>query len=593
MAMVYKGWDTKLQIWRAVKILLPEYSRRRKLRKRFENEALLMARLQHRNVISVFDVGTDEALPYIVMELAAGGCLIDWTQEYGPMPARMAIDVTMQVCKGIGAAHEHGVVHRDIKPHNVLITKRGVCKVTDFGIAQIEDTGDMTKTGSVMGTLGYMAPEQRTDAKSVDQRADVYGIGATLYKLLTGGAVADLFLAEHDATMLEGVPDELVPVLLMSTAYKPERRFGTVAELAKALHDAKKDMPQDPPDTPSLAMPQDVPRTPSIFNPEISSPTFPEIAEVLEQEDFVAPTRPSPYEQPTRPGPAETAAERIDNLKNTNDPLPYFMPEMSPRKKKKWGEKTDNSELPSYLDPQTIDDATPVGGVVLGVDAVSRQRSDAARAAAMKEGLIDEHGRTLRDGEAIGEKRPGTLEDLEEEDPTPWEVFVATVWALLGAMKKPIAAFSIPIFGVILVGFISIGSAAMTVNQAETAAVAYEYKLFGTLESEQRIVEDLIGLGANEVMLRSLYVEFADSKGESRLLAAEKLIGHLEQQATFQLTGNHSGVKKQHKLSMVRTRWEKISFAYVQYSESMLAWELAADTRRGRVAVTIGAAKAP
>ncbi len=583
MAVVYKGWDTKLKVWRAVKVLLPEFSRRKKLRKRFENEALTMAKLQHRNVVGVFDVGTDEALPYIVMELATGGCLIDWVQEHGAMPPRMALDVTMQVCKGIGASHELGVVHRDIKPHNVLITKRGVCKVTDFGIAQTDEGGGMTKTGSVMGTLGYMAPEQRTNAKNVDQRADVYGIGATLYKLVTGGAVADLFLAEHDATMLEGVPDELVPVLLKATAYKPERRHATVSELAKELHNTKKDLPPDSQTAPSLVMAPGPSRSASgDAQAEFSQPTFPEIAEILGEE----------FPEPVRTGD-EPASDTDERKRKAADALPYFMPQMDERKKKAWGEKTDNSELPSYLDEPATIDPDQRGGIVLGVDENSRQQAAEAREAAMEAGLIDEHGRTMRDGEAHGEKRPGTLEDLEEEL-SPWEMFKAAVIAILVASKKPIAAFAIPIGGLLIISSITIGTAAITVNQAETAATARQYALYRILESENRIVQDLIALGANEVMLTELYLDFEEAGGEpDKLLAAERLLGHLEQQATFQMSGSHSGVKRQHKKKMVRTRWEKISYAYVQYSDAMLAWELAADTRRGRLAVGVGAADAP
>jgi len=254
MAIVYRGWDTVDEEWRAVKVLMPEYARRAKIRQRFANEAQTMLKLKHRHIITVLDVGTDEPLPYIVMEIAGGGCVIDWVKTHGPMPPRMAVDVVMQSCKALNAAHKIGIVHRDVKPHNILISTRGVCRLTDFGIAQVEDLADLTKTGSVMGTLGYMAPEQRTDAKNIDVRADVYGLGATLYKLLTGGAVADLFLAEHDNEMLEGVPESLVPVLLRATAYRPDGRYDTVAELARALHETKSSLVPTPEDTPPLAM---------------------------------------------------------------------------------------------------------------------------------------------------------------------------------------------------------------------------------------------------------------------------------------------------------------------------------------------------
>ena len=417
------------------------------------------------------------------------------------------------------------------------------------------------------------------------------GIGATLYKLLTGGAVADLFLAEHDATMLEGVPDELVPVLLKATCYKPDRRFDTVIELARQLHDARKGLPPDPPDTPKLAMIQDADRPPHEPQ-ELSQPTFPEIAEVLGT-DYLAQTRPAVGRSETAYADSTGDEDSFDGKHSGEPALPYFMPQMDARKQRARGEKTDNSELPSYLDPSSLEaDKSRAGGLVLGVDDHSRAKAQAAREAAMKEGLIDEHGRTLRDGEAVGEKRPGTIDDLDEEQ-TPWEIFVGLVWTLLGALRKPIAAFSIPVIGTGLIVGLAIGTAAMTVNQAEAAARNFEYGLYSTLESESRIVEDLIGLGANDVMLRSAFAEFDDAEDKDRIVAAERLIGQLEQQAKFQLSGGHSGLTKQHKIEMVRTRWDKISLAYERYSDAMLAWEQAADTTRGRMAVGVGAASAP
>src|SRR5688500_16896696 len=153
MAGVYRGWDFKLKVWRAIKILLPEYAGRASLRTRFETEASTMARLDHPNVIRVYDVGTAEALPYMVMELAEGGTVNGWIDLHGRMPAALACDVTIQAAAGLGAAHRIGVVHRDVKPHNLLVTAEGVVKVTDFGIARVLFADGLTRTGSTMGTI--------------------------------------------------------------------------------------------------------------------------------------------------------------------------------------------------------------------------------------------------------------------------------------------------------------------------------------------------------------------------------------------------------------------------------------------------------
>ena len=188
MARVFRGWDARLKVWRAIKVLDPAYAHKRSLRQRFENEAATMAQMEHRNVVRVYDIGFDGPFGYMVMELAEGGCPVDWLGRYGPMPPKMAVNVVLQTCEGLSAAHEAGIIHRDIKPHNILVTRQGVCRVADFGIARADQLdAHMTKTGMVMGTLGFMAPEQRTDAKAVDERADIYAVGATLYNLLTEG----------------------------------------------------------------------------------------------------------------------------------------------------------------------------------------------------------------------------------------------------------------------------------------------------------------------------------------------------------------------------------------------------------------------
>src|SRR5262249_9636089 len=134
MAAVYRVWDHKLRVWRAVKGLLPDAKDH--VRTRFEAEAKMMARLDHPHVLRVYDVGTSDGLPSIVMELAEGGRVNGWVDEHGPMPPQLAVRVVMQVALGLSAAHALGLVHRDVKPHNILVTRDGRCKVTDFGIAR-------------------------------------------------------------------------------------------------------------------------------------------------------------------------------------------------------------------------------------------------------------------------------------------------------------------------------------------------------------------------------------------------------------------------------------------------------------------------
>lgn len=272
MATVYRAYDQRLQVWRAVKILSPEFADKKKISRRFEAEAQTMALLEHRNIVRVYDVGRDGSdIAYIIMELVEGGCLVDWLESNGPMPPRMAVSALVEICEGLQAAHDKGVVHRDIKPHNVLVTLEGVCRVTDFGIARVGDIeNSQTKTGSVMGTWGYMAPEQRTDAKNVDVRADVYATGATLYSLLTDRMPMDLFAADRNSSLLDGVHELLVPILIKSTEYDRQDRYDNVLDMRDALLEVFDQLPEIPAGVEPLALLHtdvQTPPDPTVFRP--------------------------------------------------------------------------------------------------------------------------------------------------------------------------------------------------------------------------------------------------------------------------------------------------------------------------------------
>ncbi|MCB9662551.1 MAG: serine/threonine protein kinase [Alphaproteobacteria bacterium] len=272
MATVYRGYDQRLQVWRAIKVLLPEYAKKKKIMARFEAEAQTMALLEHPNIVRVYDVDRDDDWAYIVMELVEGGSLVDWLETHGPMPPRLAVDVIVETCQGLQVAHNKGVIHRDLKPHNIMVDRDGVCRLTDFGIARAGDSDvNLTKTGAVMGTWGFMAPEQRSDAKHVDERADVYAMAATLYSLLTDKTPMDLFAAEQDATMLEGVPSPLVPVLIKATEYKKEKRYASASEFAAALLGVRDALPEVPAGTPKLQRPvEDLPPPPPTTSSEVT-----------------------------------------------------------------------------------------------------------------------------------------------------------------------------------------------------------------------------------------------------------------------------------------------------------------------------------
>ncbi|WP_328720520.1 protein kinase [Streptomyces sp. NBC_00247] len=195
MASVYLAYDAALDRHVAIKTLHTELGREQSFRERFRREAQAVAKLQHTNIVSVFDTGEDELggalMPYIVMEyvegLPLGAVLRQDIAAQGAMPADKALKVTADVLAALETSHEMGLVHRDIKPGNVMITKRGVVKVMDFGIARAMQSGvtSMTQTGMVVGTPQYLSPEQAL-GRGVDARSDLYSVGIMLFQLLTG-----------------------------------------------------------------------------------------------------------------------------------------------------------------------------------------------------------------------------------------------------------------------------------------------------------------------------------------------------------------------------------------------------------------------
>ncbi|MEU1624062.1 protein kinase [Streptomyces sp. NPDC020096] len=195
MASVHFGYDTVLERPVAIKTLHSELGREASFRERFRREAQSVAKLNHTNIVSVFDSGEDEidgrSVPYIVMELVDGKPLRQILDEdvaqHGAMPTEKALKITGDVLAALAVSHEMGLVHRDIKPGNVMLTKRGVVKVMDFGIARALQSGvtSMTQTGMVVGTPQYLSPEQAL-GRGVDARSDLYSVGCMVFELLTG-----------------------------------------------------------------------------------------------------------------------------------------------------------------------------------------------------------------------------------------------------------------------------------------------------------------------------------------------------------------------------------------------------------------------
>ena len=185
MATVYKARDTILNRFVAVKVLRDEFTTDEEFIKRFNTEAQSAARLTHPNIVSVFDVGQEYNIYYIVMELIQGKTLKQIISEEGALPWKWTVNIAIQICSALEMAHKNGIVHRDIKPHNIIITEDGIAKVTDFGIAKAVSNSTITAFGTTIGSVHYFSPEHArggyTDAKS-----DLYSLGVVMYEMITG-----------------------------------------------------------------------------------------------------------------------------------------------------------------------------------------------------------------------------------------------------------------------------------------------------------------------------------------------------------------------------------------------------------------------
>jgi serine/threonine-protein kinase len=245
MATVYLAEDSSLGRKVALKVMAERYAEDGEFVERFRREAQAAARLNHPNIIAVYDRGEADGRPYIAMEYLQGRTLKQVIQKEGPLPPERAIAIAMQVLAGLRYAHEHGVVHRDVKPHNVLVGDDGRIKVTDFGIAHAGDP-QMTEVGSIVGTAQYLSPEQAR-GRSVGPQTDVYSLGVVLYEMLAGrvpfeGDSSVAIAMQHVSdeapplrSLVPQVPESLGMVVAHSMLKQPEQRYGSADEFSADL----------------------------------------------------------------------------------------------------------------------------------------------------------------------------------------------------------------------------------------------------------------------------------------------------------------------------------------------------------------------
>lgn len=252
MATVYKATDLVLKRYVAVKVLRDEFTTDEEFIKRFETEAQSAAKLVHPNIVSIFDVGIDNGIYYIVMELIQGKTLKEIIlEERGPLPWKWSVNVAIQIASALEMAHKNNIIHRDIKPHNIIITEDGIAKVTDFGIAKAVSNSTITAFGKTIGSVHYFSPEHArggyTDAKS-----DLYSLGVVMYEMVTGRvpfdadtpvSVALKHMQEEPVPPIEvntHLPEAVNKIILKALKKDPMLRYQTATELLQDLRTALK-----------------------------------------------------------------------------------------------------------------------------------------------------------------------------------------------------------------------------------------------------------------------------------------------------------------------------------------------------------------
>lgn len=249
MAVVYKAKCRLLNRYVAIKILRPEFTKDAQFVENFKRESQAAAGLQHQNIVSVYDVGKEGNIHFIVMELIDGRPLSDLINEHGPFDYRDAMEITKQVASALSLAHKNNIIHRDVKPHNIMITKDGIAKLADFGIAKAVSSSTMVanETSRIIGSVHYFSPEQARGSY-VDERSDIYSLGIVLYEMLTGQVPFDgdnpvqvaLMHINDDITppsqLAHGIPPSLEKLVMKATDKYQTNRYKNAEEVLEELN---------------------------------------------------------------------------------------------------------------------------------------------------------------------------------------------------------------------------------------------------------------------------------------------------------------------------------------------------------------------
>jgi hypothetical protein len=244
--VVFKAYDKILETLCCVKVLSPEASADRDSRERFRREILLARRVAHRNCCQIFDLGVSDGLYYILMEFVDGLDLSTLIKQKQTIGVRDTLSIAYQICSALRAAHEVHVIHRDLKPQNIMVTRAGIAKIMDFGIAKAADLTQMTRVGTAVGTPSYMSPEQ-CKGLPADPRSDLYSLGVVLFTMLTGAqpfkanSVHSLIFMHisdpppRPSALNPEVPAEVEALVLRCLEKEPDRRFQSAVEMRRAI----------------------------------------------------------------------------------------------------------------------------------------------------------------------------------------------------------------------------------------------------------------------------------------------------------------------------------------------------------------------
>ncbi|MGD0040205.1 MAG: serine/threonine-protein kinase, partial [Isosphaeraceae bacterium] len=257
MGQVFKAEHRRMKRVVALKMLPKNVMKDAAAVARFQREVVAAARLSHTNIVAAYDADEANGVHFLVMEYVEGSDLSALVKKHGPLPATQAVNCVLQAARGLEFAHAEGVVHRDVKPSNLLLDKKGVVKILDMGLARIESGGaaqaELTGTGAVLGTIDYMAPEQALSTKDADARADIYSLGCSLYYLVAGRAIygGDTLMAKLLAhrespipSLGAGVPEPVTAVFRKMVAKDIEDRYQTMSQVVADLEKCGSGQPE-------------------------------------------------------------------------------------------------------------------------------------------------------------------------------------------------------------------------------------------------------------------------------------------------------------------------------------------------------------